>query len=595
MAFAGVSFDELAGQFVIWADLKPDVDVSVASEAMDRVVGELVARGPTSVELERAIATVTSNLVSTAGDGNGRAGTLAAGELYAGDPAFMNRYLQWLDAATTQDVQDVARAYLAKGWHQTEVLPRRVLATESDGPVRPHDMPAVSDQLPNAGFPAISVSRLDNGARLVVAERHNAPQTFISVQFDAGNAADPAGKPGVAAFAVDLLDEGTRSRSALQIAAEAARLGADLATFSDLDSSGVRLMALPSRLDDSIALWADVVQNAAFADAQIERVRAARVAAIGNERSDAEAAAFRILRGQSFGARHAYGIPRSGLSDSEAMRAITRDDLLAFRRSWLRPDNATIFVVGDTTPEQMKSVLNRVFRGWHAPAEARREKTLAMVARQTAPRLILVDRPGAPQSLILAGDIVPSSAATNELAIELANSVLGAQFTSRLNMNLREAKHWSYGVTSGMADARGQRSFQINAPVETDRTADALAELQRELQAINGERPISEAELSAAKASAIRQLPGAFEHAGAVLASLQTSAALGRPFDYPNAVAQRYESLTLEDVRAAAREIVHPDSMIWIVVGDRSRIEKQIAELHIARIEHWTADGRPTE
>lgn len=594
MAFATVSYDELAGQFVMWADLKPDADASVATEAMDRLVSELIARGPTPAELERAISTATSNIVSGVSDGNGRAGALAAGELYAGDPAFLNRYLAWIDAAKASDVREAARAYLAKGWHQTEVQPRRSLASAPEN-ARPPNLPAVPSQLPAVGFPPVTVSLLENGARLVVAERHNAPHTFVSIQFDAGNAADPAGKPGTAAFAADLLDEGTRSRSAAQIAAETARLGATLSTFSDLDSSGVTLMALSSRLGDSLRLWADVVQNAALADAQIERVRASRVAAIGSEQADPQSMAFRILRSQSFGKGHGYAIPRSGLSDAASIRAITREDLLMFRRAWLRPDNATIFVAGATTLGQVEAVLNRAFRGWRAPAVARPEKRIAAVPRQTTPRLILVDRPGSPQSLILGGDVAPASGAANELAIELANSILGGQFTSRLNMNLRETRHWSYGVSSGMADARGQRSFQINAPVETDRTAQALAELIGELRAINGERPISETELAAAKANAVRQLPGAFEHAGAVLASLQTSAALGRPFDYPNSLAQRYDALTLEDVRAAAREVIHPQSMIWIVVGDRGRIESQVAALDIARIEHWTADGRATE
>jgi zinc protease len=595
MAYAAVSETDVAGMFEMWVDLKPGVDSSIGTQTMDNVVAAFLQRGPTAAELERAIAAVTSNIARNLGNGMGRAVALAAGEACDHNPAFLNRYLEWIDAATVKDVREAARRYLSEGWHQTEVLPRQTYSVEVGTPKRPQELPPVSVAVPTAIFPETQAAELANGLRLVVAERHNTPFVFTSVQFDAGNAVDFADKPGLAAFAIDLLDEGTQSRSALEISAEATRLGVDIATYSDLDYGGINVMALSSQLAPAIALLSDIVQNATFGPVEIESVRSTRSAAVIDEQSDPERTAFRILRQLTFGRGHGYGIPRSGLTDEAAIRAITREDLLAFKALRLRPDNATILVAGNTTLAEIRPLLERAFRTWHAPDRAIPAKNIADVTPLSAPRVILVDRPGSPQSLILGAGLAPPSNSPNNLAIEIVNSVLGANFTSRINMNLRETKNWSYAATSGMADARGQRSFQINAPVQADRTADALAELIRELHDINGKRPISEAEMVAATSYAIRQLPGAFEHAGSVLVSLHASAALGRPYDYPNSLAQRYSALTLDDVRKASRQLVQPQSMIWIIVGDRSRIENQIAVLNIARIEHWTADGRPSE
>jgi zinc protease len=591
MAFATVGPMQICSVFSMWVELKPGIETWIATEAMDRVLARFLTQGPTREELERAVAVLTSRALERLGDRDGRARALAEGEVAANDPGLLTRYLGWIESASADDVRNASRRYLDTGWHQVEVLPRWVSAVPPMATGRPKDLPPISSALPSINFPEADVSTLSNGSRLIVAEHQGASRTYISIQFEAGNAADAVtGKLGTASFALDMLDEGTRSRDALEIAAEADRLGVDISFENDLDSSTIALAALPNKLEASLALCLDMIRNAAFESSRIERVRAGKLVAITGEQVDPERTAFRVLRQISFGKGHGYSIPRSGLSDVESISSISRDDLIRFRENWLRPDNATIFVVGNMTVDEVRPIIERTFRDWRAPGTALPRKDVQRVSRAKEPRIILVDRPGSLQSLILGGDLALGSDAPNELALQAASSILGGQFTSRINMNLREQKQWSYGASSGMADARGQRSFQINAPIQADRTGDALGELLRELRDFVGKRQITEGEKEAFVSNATRQLPAQFERADAVLESLRASWRFGRPLDWPNGLAQRYRSLSLEDLRAAARQLINPDSMVWVVVGDRKRIEGQLTALQLAPIEYWPAN-----
>jgi zinc protease len=217
------------------------------------------------------------------------------------------------------------------------------------------------------------------------------------------------------------------------------------------------------------------------------------------------------------------------------------------------------------------------------------------VEPQAQPRVILIDKPDSPQSFILAGELAPGLGTERDLAIEAMNEVLGGSFTARVNMNLREDKGWAYGARTILQDAKGPRPFLVNAPVQTDRTGDSLAELIRELEAIKSTRPITETELARVIAGSTRELPGRFETSRAVLGSLITSARYGRPLDYAARLTERYESLTLAEVQAAAADIVRPEALTWVVVGDLEQIRGQVEALGIAPIEVWDETGQPVQ
>ncbi|ODS58725.1 MAG: peptidase M16 [Acidobacteria bacterium SCN 69-37] len=587
---------ELASVVDLSVILNPGQPAEVASEAIDRVIARFLETGPTAGELARAVAGINARTVrglEEVGGFSGKAVVLAEGELYAGDPLFIERYLDWINAATPTDVRDAARRWLSRGWHQVDVVPAGRYAAEPQGVDRSAGLPPVPDNLPKLTFPTVQTGTLSNGVRVVLAERRELPLVQVSMQFDAGYAADAGGTLGVASFAMAMLDRGTTTRDSLAISAEAERLGAQIAAGSVLDTSSVTLSALAGQLEPSLALWVDLIRNPTFADAEIERLRGQWLAVIAQEKAQPESLALRLLPLALYGRDHAYGVPFTGSGTVESISSITRDDLVAFRDAWLRPDNATIFIVGDTTLAAITPLLESAFRGWTAPAAPRPTKNVADVQRPSSPRVILIDKPGSPQSLILAAHVIPGLGTDRDVAYDAMNGVLGGSFTARINMNLREDKGWSYGVRTTLQGARGPRPFLLQAPVQTDRTGESLTELIREFEAIRTSKPIEQAEMDRVIAGLTRGLPGSFETTMAVLNSLMSSARYGRPLDYAATLTDRYEALRLADLQSAATDIVHPESLVWVIVGDLGTIRDQVEKANIGPIEIWNDDGQP--
>jgi len=428
-----------------------------------------------------------------------------------------------------------------------------------------------------------------------LARRDAVPVVNIAMQFDAGYAADAGGKLGVSGFTLDMMDEGAGGLDALEIAARAEALGAEVSTASSLDVSSVSLSALKSKLEDSLDLWSLVIREPSFEQAELERLRAQTVAAIAQEKSRPRSIALRLLPPAMYGDGHAYGIPLTGSGTEASVATIDRDDLRSFHRSWIRPSNGRIFVVGDTTVDEIKPLLERTIGRWADTRMAVPRKNITRVSRPDEPRIVIVDRPGSPQSYIIAGHVVPAPSAENDLAIDMMNDILGGSFTARINMNLREDKGWAYFARTGVVTARGQRPWIITTPVQTDRTGDALREIVAEIRAYQSDRPATDAELERNVLNNTRALPGKFETADAVLRSMARNAGLGRPLDYAASLKQRYDALTLDDVNEAAREVIDVDSLIWVIVGDREAIEEQVRGLDLGALEFWDADGQVVE
>ena len=589
----GVVPFEIASVFDLSVVLNPGIDPAVGSEAIDRIVAEFFAEGPTLEELDRAVTGINAGIVRGLEQVNGKASILAEGELYADDPVFVERYLEWINAATPEDVRAAARAYLGRGWHQVDVVPAGEYSAAPGGVDRSSGLPPIPTELPSLTFPEIHQTTLSNGVEVVLAERHAVPVVEMSMQFDAGYAADAGGKLGVASFAMSMLDTGTRERSALEIAAEAERLGANLSAGSNLDASSVNVSAIKSELAPSVELWADIIRNPVFSDEELERLRGRWIANIAQEKAQPLSLALRLLPPALYGPGHAYGVPFTGSGTEQSIASITRADLVEFKETWLRPDNARLFIAGDTTLAEITPLLERAFRGWNAPREPLPTKNVAAVELPDEPRVILIDKPGSPQSFILAGHIAPGLGTDRDLAIEAMNDVLGGTFTARVNMNLREDKGWAYGAQTVLQSAQGPRPFLVYAPVQTDRTGDSLAELVMELEQIKSSRPVTPQEMSRVIAGSTRELPGRFQTAQAVLTSMITSARYGRPLDYAASLAERYEALGLAELNRAATDVVHPRSLTWVIVGDLEQIRPQVEALGIAPIEIWNDSGEP--
>jgi zinc protease len=426
---------------------------------------------------------------------------------------------------------------------------------------------------------------------VIVATRDAIPAVNISMRFDAGFASDQFGEPGTSSLAMAVLDEGTRKRTSLQISDELDRLGASIGTGSGIDSSGVMLNTLKENLDASLAIYADVVLNPVFPEAELERLRKNLLAQIKQEKTRPVGMALRIFPALLYGDGHAYALPLTGSGTEESVTRISRDSLVAYHDTWFKPNNATMIVVGDTTMAEIKPKLEKLFGNWKAGTVP--TKNISDVALHDRERVFLIDRPGSEQSIILAGNIAPAVGDGNEIAIETMNEIIGGSFTSRINMNLREDKNWSYGASSLLLDTRGPRPFIVYAPVQTDKTMESIAELRRELQEYLGDNPATDEEMDKVKANNTLSLPGRWETAAAVLRDIGEIVDYGLADDYWDTYADSVRNLSVDQITVAADEIIKPGNMVWVVVGDRQKIEARIRELELGEIAFLDVDGKP--
>jgi len=448
-------------------------------------------------------------------------------------------------------------------------------------------------QFPDLSFPKLERGKLKNGIEVVLAQRHTVPVTQIHLQFDAGYAADQGHKLGTASFATTLMNESTKSLDSVEVSKRKQRLGAITSIGCGLDTCTASLNALNDQLKPSLELFADIVRNPAFKADDIERVRGQWLAGIAQEKTQPTGLALRTLPPLLYGQGHAYGIPFTGTGTEAAIKSLTADDLTGFQHAWLRPDNVKILVAGDTTLEQIIPQLDAVFDDWKAPATPLPKKNIAKVAVQAKPRVFLIDRPDAPQSLILAGLLAPSSKAPNDIDIDVANGAFGGSFTSRLNMNLREDKRWAYGAFSFLRDALGQRPFLMYAPVQTDKTAESAREVEKEAVAVIGAKPLTAQEVDKIKSSNVRGLPGSFETTASVLGAVSEIVQYGRPDDYVQTLKQHTEAVNQASAQKAIAEIVEPQALTWVIVGDLSKIEQPVRALNLGEVQVIDADGKP--
>ncbi len=587
-ATAGLQDQELLSFYSVTVDPKTEADPAKVEAEMEKVLAEFLAKGPSKAELDRAKTSIEAGVLrglEKVGGFGGKAVTLAEGALYADDPGFVIKQLDWLKNATPAEVLAAARDVMNAGYYQLTVLPFPEYSTVASSVDRKAGLPVVAST-PDLVFPAVEEATLKNGVKVVLASRPTVPVVNISMQFDAGYASDAAGaKLGAASFAGSMLDEGTRRRSALAIAEELEGLGATLGVGSNLDMTGVTLSALKANLDASLDVMADVIRNPAFDQGEIDKLRARWLAGIEQEKASPVQLALRLLPPLMYGEDHAYGVPFTGSGTPQSIKSLTRDDLTKFHRTWIRPDNATIFVTGDATMAEIKPALEKAFGDWRAPTAVIPAKNIAEVARPEKGRVILVDKPGSEQTLILAGEVSAPANAPNYIALNAMNDILGGQFTARVNMNLREDKHWAYGAYTFFQDARGQRPYLVYAPVQTDKTRESIAELLKEMSAYKTTKPATAAELKRTIELNTRSLPGSYETSEDLLGALLSSRRFGRPWNYPATLKAQYEALTLDNIKAAAAEAVHPESLVWIIVGDRAKIEAGVASLGLGPIE----------
>ena len=583
---------EIGGQIVLWADAQPDGDLAAVERAMDEELATFLRQGPSTAELARAQTERRANYVrqiERIGGFGGKSDVLAQGMVYMGDPDGIAKQLERMLALDTSAVRAAAQRWLADGQFVLEVRPFPTLEAAATGADRSR-MPEPGAP-PEATFPAAEQATLANGLAVTLVQRSAIPVVNLSLVLDAGYAADAAGSPGVASMVMNMLDEGTAKRSSLQISEELAALGAELHTYSGLDVCSLALSALKDRLGPSLDIMADVTLHPSFPDKELDRLRQNTLAGIQQEKVEPISLALRVLPGLLYGSGHAYAQPFTGSGTEESVRAMKSADLARFHQTWFKPNAATLVVVGDISMAELRPQLERVFGGW-ARGDVPR-KNIADVAAAKSGAVYVLDRPGAEQSLILTGRLVAPKANPDEMTFTMFNEAFGGAFSARVNMNLREDKHWSYGSYTFVFDARGQRPWVVYAPVQTDKTKESVQEILREMRDVTGTRPLTAAEVDDARDRQTKTLAGRWETAEAVSSSLREQLTFGLPADYWQTYSKRARAVTAEQANALGKKWIDPATMVWVVVGDRAKIEPGLRQLGLGDIRTIDGDGHP--
>ena len=592
---AYIHAQEIAGQVVLQATAQPNGDLRGVETALDEELAQFLRDGPSEEELARIQTDHRARFIrgiERIGGFGGKSDILARNQVYAGDPGHYKRMLAWAEEATSEDIRAVAADFLSDGVYVLEIHPapqRSVSESRVD-----RSSPPASEGFPDLTFPEIRETKLSNGLRIVHASMRSVPTVEMTLTVHAGFAADKGGIAGLAKMTAEMLDEGTANLSAIEISDEATRLGAQLSTGAALDTARVGMSALSENLADSLDLLADVVLRPAFPPSELERLKLLQVAGIQQEMSQPFTVALRLLPRLVYGPDHAYSAPLTGSGTIESVQSLTREHVVAFHREWYRPDNATLVVVGDVPLDVLQPLLEERFGGWAGEGTLPR-RDIAGATMPERRRVYVVDKPGALQSVLIAGLPAPPTNNPDEIAIEIMNVILGGSFTSRINMNLREDKHWSYGARSVLVDARGPRMFLAFAPVQTDKTKESMIEIDRELRGILGARPPEANELAKAQRNRTLRLPGQYETKRAVRAALEDILTYELPQNYFETYAGKVHALELADIERAADKIVHPDRMVWVVVGDLAEIEAEVRELGFGEIRRLSPAGEILE
>ncbi|RYD43151.1 MAG: insulinase family protein [Sphingomonadales bacterium] len=606
------SFED-AGILLIQADVKDGVDPAHVGKRLDEEVAAFLASGPTADELQRTAASYLAGTISgleSVGGFGGKAVTLAEGALYSNNPAYYKVELDRMAKATPEQVKAVANKWLSRPAFSLTYTPgerteggenrggavtggKMNAAVEPDrywngalGDVGPDtgrassfadrsQLPAVAD-LKALDFPAIERAKLKNGVEVVFARRTTVPTVNVAVSFDAGYAADPHSALGTQSLMLSLMDEGTTSLDSIAFAEAKERLGAQIDATANADETVFSLFALKPNLGASLGLLADYIRNPAFDANELERVRAQQLNRLKAELNNPSAIASRVLTPVLYGADHPYGIPPSGLGNAKSVAAVTRDQLAVFHSAWIRPDNARIFVVGDTTLAEVKKQLDSTLGQWQAPATAKPVKHFDIAIPAPKPRILLFDRPKSPQSVILAGKVLDAKGGDKLELLRSANDIFGGNFLSRFNTNLRETKGWSYGVRSRISGDQDRLTWIASAPVQADRTGDSIKELQSDLNSFLVDKGVTKDELERTINGNVRELPGSFETSGDVLGGLRQIVKFGRPDNYYETLPATYEAMTTAEIDAAARKALSTDGLVYVIVGDAAMVKPQL-------------------
>ena len=573
---------ELGSIFNIVVTAKQGHNLEEVEKAVDAELRKVLASGVTQTEINVARTTFEAGFVRALepiGGFGGRADKLNEYNTVFGDPNRFQWNLDRYGTVTVASIQQYMKQYI-------DLNRRAILYVVPFGDKKASAVETDRAQQPAAAVerafqpPAIQQAVLSNGLKLLVVENHRLPLVQANLIVKSGSAGDPAGATGCAVFAASLLDEGTKTLSALQLSEKIRQLGANLGAYASADATNVNLNVLKRNLDPALSLMADIVLNPTFPDAELERLRKTFLGNIVQEKRDPYGLAARAFERELYGPSHPYAQPQNGTETS--VQALQRDNIVSFYHTNYAPNNAAMVMVGDITLDEAKAKLERAFGLWKQGNA--QSVTVPDPPLPTKTRIVIVDKPGSPQSMIVAGSTGLKRSSPDWTAVQVLNNALGGQFISRVNMNLREDKGFTYGANTWFTAQRGMGASMSYAPVQTQSTKEAVFELVKEIRDIGTSRPLGGEELGVSQEQLLKGFQSYFENIGTVAASLGNMVTFDLPDDNWQTFESRVRAVDAAKALETASKYLHPDALLIVVVGDKEKIEPGLKELNIGDV-----------
>ena len=595
----------LCSVFQITATVRKGHTPEELEKAINEELNAFRKGGPTAIELTRARNGIETGRIEGLEPFGGFADLLNSYNDYVSTPDYLAADMARYEQASTEAVRAFSEIQLKPntrvivyGIPGTPDLGPEVATpkTEKTGPAKGGGEPVNVDakwreEPPKAGPlaawhpPAPEQFKLANGLTVLLNERPGLPIVAANLVVRTGTGANPADRPGLASLTAGMLQQGTTTKSALEIADRAADLGTALHTGAATDLSSASIGSLSRNFSGALDLLSDVTLHANFPAAEIERQRAQRLEQLTQERSSSRALASRALLAALYGPHNPYGYPDIGTAES--LKVISRDELLHFWQQNYVPNDAALIVTGNINQPTLKQLVEKTFGSWQQGKLATSSESTPTT---TSARLVLVDLSGTPQSALRVFSLGAARSTPDYAALEVMNTELGGLFSSRINLNLREQHGYTYGAGSLFRFNRTPGPFIVYSQVRTDVTAPAVTEIFKELKRMR-EAPMTAEELGMSKASITRSLPGRFETGGDAAGSFGELYVYDLPLDYYSTLPDRISAITAEQAQEAAKKYINPDKAIVLVVGDRAKVEAELMKLDLNPVEIRDVEG----
>lgn len=597
---AGNSTSEIAGLFQITATARPGKTLDEIESAINTEVERIKKDGPTPDEITRSINQREAQAIFGLQTAFGKGSALAAYAGYLGKPNYFQANLDRYRKVTAADVKRVANKYLIANHLVLTAVPAKAPPppAKTDKPAstetKKKDTALIAKQdamLPKAGpnpkftLPSIEKTKLSNGLSVWVVQQHELPIVSMNLVINAGGTLETADKSGVASMTASMLNQGTKTRSALDLSNGLQGIGASVNAGASFDSSTVSMQTLTKNLDSALGYYSDEIMNPSFPDGEFKSLKGRVMNGFRQRKASATAVANVVYDKVLYGTQ-AYGRQLTG--DEKTVAAMGRDDLVKFYADNYLPNNSTLIVVGDVQSADIKARLEKAFGGWK-PGQVK-PASLSAQTMAAKPAIYLVDKPGAAQSSVTIGEVGIDRSNPDYYAVQVMNSILGGGSTARLFMNLREDKGYTYGAYSRFVYRRGAGPFSASGEIQTVSTKEAVQEFIKELNGIRGGRPVSPAELEVSKQAFIRRFPSGFETVGGISNQLANLVTYSLPDSYFNDYIANVNAVTIDDVNRVANKYLDPSKMAIVIVGDRKVVEPGLKELGLPMV-YLDADG----